>query len=363
MRLVFVIADLRLGGAQKVLLTIANGLGCEAHDVTLITLSNEIEEHYQNYLNLKRVRLNAYGPSKNFLDAIKNNLRRIFLLRRQCILHRPDTVISFLTETNIITFIALLGLKKRLILCERNNPSIQPISPLWGLLRRICYPKASLITVNSIAALNYLGKFVAKKKLQLIENPVDQVTKPVRFSDKSKTILFTGRLVEQKNLQTLLIAFSRIKEVGHDWELKIFGEGPAYKSLKNICCELGLNPEKIFLGVIPDCKNEYSLASIFVLPSKYEGTPNSLLEAMSFGCAPIVSSTSDGALDYVSDEVNGLIFNFNDPDHLTEKLMRLIYHRNLREKFALNSHQRVAKNSSTKIIDAWNNLISDEKSK
>ena len=155
----------------------------------------------------------------------------------------------------------------------------------------------------------------------------------------------------QKNLQTLIQAFGELKKTQPDWSLKIFGDGPEKHKLISTCNAIGLVPENVFRGVLPNCNKEYLSSSIFVLPSQYEGTPNSLLEAMSFGCVPVVSNTSDGALDYVIDDVNGMIFDFNNPSCLLQKIVKIINNRAfLFERLAKNAQQSVTTIRQTKSL-------------
>lgn len=358
MRVVFVISDLSLGGAQRVMLAIARGLFAYGYEVSIITFSAQADDHYMYSEEITRVALNTYKPSKNIFESFESNMKRIYLLRAKLKSIRPDVVISFLTETNILTSLALTGLPVKLIVCERNNLKAKPSKLIWKMLLSYCFRRANLITANSKSLMTQLRTKVNPKKLKFVQNPVDQPMNKSAPEKKKKTIIFTGRLVAQKNLQTLIIAFSELKKTQPDWELKIFGDGPDKRNLMSTCNAIGLDPTTVFRGVIPDCSEEYQNSSLFVLPSRYEGTPNSLLEAMSFGCVPIVSSTSDGALDYVINDVNGMIFEFNNPNCLLQKILKIINSRTLFEKLANNAQKSLTDNSTAQILKTWRELIS-----
>jgi GalNAc-alpha-(1->4)-GalNAc-alpha-(1->3)-diNAcBac-PP-undecaprenol alpha-1,4-N-acetyl-D-galactosaminyltransferase len=339
------------------MLAIARGLFLNGYRVSIITLSEQMNDHYAHTEEITRVSLNAYGPSKNIFDSLVNNIRRVNLLRTQLKSSRPDVVISFLTETNILTSLALTGLTFKFIACERNNLKAKPRKLFWKLMLSYCFRRATLVTANSKSLMAQLKSRVSPKKLQLVQNPVDQPMIDVALHKKEKTIIFTGRLVAQKNLQTLIQAFGKLKKTHPDWNLKIFGDGPEKHKLISTCNAIGLDPKAVFRGVITNCNTEYLNSSIFVLPSQYEGTPNSLLEAMSFGCVPIVSSSSDGALDYVISDVNGLIFEFNNPECLLQNFMKIINSKTLFERLAKSAQQRVTANTTAQIIKNWQDLI------
>ena len=358
MRVIFVISDLNLGGAQRVMLAVARGLFANDYDVAIITLSEQVNDHYKYSEDITRVALNACGPSKNIFEALVSNIRRICLLRAQLKSSKPDVVISFLTETNILTSLALTGLSIKLIVCERNNIEAKPGKLIWKIMLSYCFRRANLITANSKNLLTQLKTKANPKKLKLVQNPVDLPTNKLALYKKKKTIIFTGRLVAQKNLQTLIIAFGKLRNIQPDWDLQIFGDGPDKHNLISTCNTVDLDPTSVFRGIIPNCKEEYLNSSIFVLPSRYEGTPNSLLEAMSFGCVPIVSNTSDGAIDYVIDDVSGMIFDFNNPNCLLQKILKISNSKAFHERLAKNAQKSVAGNSTPRIIKTWRELIS-----
>ena len=156
MHVIFVISDLSLGGAQRVMLAIARGLFLNGYRVSIITLSEQINDHHVHTKEITRVALNACGPSKNIFESLVNNIRRIYLLRTQLKSSRPDVVISFLTETNILTSLALTGLTCKFIACERNNLKAKPRKLFWKLMLSYCFSRATLVTANSKSLMGQL---------------------------------------------------------------------------------------------------------------------------------------------------------------------------------------------------------------
>ena len=186
MRVIFVISDLNLGGAQRVMLAVARGLFANDYEVAIITLSEQVNDHYKYSEDITRVALNAYGPSKNIFEALVSNIRRICLLRAQLKSSKPDIVISFLTETNILTSLALTGLSIKLIVCERNNIEAKPGKLIWKIMLSYCFRRANLITANSKNLLTQLKTKVNPKKLKLVQNPVDLPTNKLALYKKKK---------------------------------------------------------------------------------------------------------------------------------------------------------------------------------
>ena len=93
-------------------------------------------------------------------------------IRRTLQAVEPDAVLSFLTQTNILTIVATRGLGVRTVISERNDPRLQRHRPRVELLRRVVYPWADIVTANSKGALATLGDFVPKEKLAFLPNPM-----------------------------------------------------------------------------------------------------------------------------------------------------------------------------------------------
>jgi glycosyltransferase involved in cell wall biosynthesis len=144
------------------------------------------------------------------------------------------------------------------------------------------------------------------------------------LSSKSyqKNIVTIGRLSKEKGHQDLIQAFSKLKTL--DWKLHIVGDGPEMKNLLKLAQNLSIEANVIFHGYKRDFLSILSSASIFVLPSYYEGFPNALLEAMSVPLACISSDCVAGPREIIKDGENGLLYETGNVEELYAKLQLLI---------------------------------------
>lgn len=132
-----------------------------------------------------------------------------------------------------------------------------------------------------------------------------------KLHDK-KVILFIGRLVKVKGLDLLLSAFS---QVDNEHTVLVFvGKGKEEDSLKTQAQELGLLNKVIFAGHFDDINLYawYTLANFFLLPSRYEPFGAVVNEALILGC-PVVASKNIGALEFIKEGLNGLVFDPENP--------------------------------------------------
>ena len=127
-------------------------------------------------------------------------------------------------------------------------------------------------------------------------------------ADAPLRIVYTGRLVQgQKRVLDLARIVSGLDEQGIPAELTVIGEGEQRQTLMNACAPFVDRQTVRFLGTLA---NEQVLAvlgqsDVFVLTSEYEGLPVSLLEAMAWGCVPVVTDIGSGIPELVQDGVNG----------------------------------------------------------
>jgi len=122
---------------------------------------------------------------------------------------------------------------------------------------------------------------------------------------------FIGRLTGQKDLSTLLAAFSMVKINIPNLTLDIVGDGPLRGSLQKFSGDLGISASVRFFGVVPDPRALLSSWRVLVLPSRYEGLPTVALEALAYGI-PVIGSDIPGTRDLIQPGDNGWLFPAGD---------------------------------------------------
>lgn len=142
--------------------------------------------------------------------------------------------------------------------------------------------------------------------------------------DNSRVFLSIGRLSEQKDHETLIKAYAIAKERIPNWRLEIFGEGPLYEKLTQLCYKYNLDPLSVLKGSIKDIHQAYKKGDIFVFPSLFEGFGLTALEAMAFGLPVIAFGSCDGVKNLIKNDVNGwLIDDSNRVTNLANKLIEV----------------------------------------
>ncbi len=344
----FIIGDLSAGGSQRVLQRISGELAERGHGITVITLSDGSNDFFALDQRIQRIALGLQKPSRNKLSGVLGNLNIAWRLRRELTRLSPVSVCSFIGVTNILAIVASALMPFRLVVCERNNPDKQTLGFPWQMLRWATYRWATLVTANSMEALNALSRYVPRQRLFLLRNPLP-VGKPATMG-RSQIVLAVGRLSAQKGFDVLLDAWSGVHAPG--WQLHIVGSGPELHSLLAQAETLGIAERIRILQPIADVVTLYQSSSILAAPSRFEGTPNVVLEASLSALPAVVSEGCGDALEIIQDRVSGLVVPVDNSDALRVALQQLIDQPAQRQQYGERARSRVAAMHDD-YLDAW----------
>lgn len=352
----FILGGLTAGGAERVASSLITLWIRQGKKVNLITKKSTDKDFYEVPESVKRICLGGEGASKNKWIGLFKNFWYIIRLRKTLHSLKSDVVISFLTRQNIYAILASIGLQPRVIISERNDTTRQKQDWPWGKLREKVYRYADVVTANSEVALNGMKSYVDENKLVLVSNPVFIPQKKARPS-RSTRIISVGRLEKVKNHNMAIDAFYKSGLHKEGWFLDIFGTGPLKSNLKQQVFDLNLDKSVKFHGLIKNIGEHYRKSSMLILASDYEGTPNVLLEAMSYGIPGIVSNALPGALKMIKHNQNGLVFNKGDIKKLSELIILLAKNPSKTNAMGNVARESVKKYSPDKVIKEWNALL------
>lgn len=217
---------------------------------------------------------------------------------------------------------------------------------------------STLITAVANSVANELREYgLDASKVIVLGNGVNEkIFVPKREPSKEKYILFTGRLVYRKGLYDLLECSRMLYERYKDLNFIIVGKGGLSTELKEKVKNLGMEDRFKILGYV-DKKaliQLYQNATIYVLPSHYEGLPTVLLEAMSCGL-PVIATAVSGNLDVISTYENGILVPPKSPSAMVSAISILLEDESLRKKLGKNARRSIEERYTWDIIS--NNLI------
>ena len=360
------------GGAQKVLINIANYYSSLGHDVFIITHQDVISSYKtivdisekvkviivypENVRNNKLenliLLLDRYFPSfrfrisfyKSIIDGYYNRINTI----------KPNIVVSFLSGP--FTFLDYKGMLKKnnvkYIIAYRDDPRVAMINPYNKYFLKKSLHHCFRIFIQVREFIKFFP-ITVHEKVRIIPNSLE--SKPFHYSDnKSNIILSVGRLYRQKNHSLIIESFSRIASKHPDWMLYIVGSGPANEKSKliDICKKTNLGNRIQLYDESNEIEQYYKESKIFALASFHEGFSNALLEAMSFGLPSIVIDQCISNSDIVSNGKFGIVSS-NDKLTFANDLDFLIRNENERLAFEKNAFEYVKNFKSDKIYKLW----------
>ncbi len=183
----------------------------------------------------------------------------------------------------------------------------------------------------SVCLMDWTRKNLGVSNITLLPNFVLSKHEPSSNPSKNNSILFVGKLTEQKGVDVLIKAIAKVRTVMPGVRLKIVGDGPEEQKLKKLAADLQVSKLITFTGELSNLRamKEYDDALCVVIPSKYvENCSLVGVEALSRGKI-IIAGNIGGLPDLVDDRETGFLVRPNDPDDLSEKIIYVIQNHSL----------------------------------
>jgi glycosyltransferase involved in cell wall biosynthesis len=332
-RLAIFVPDMVGGGAQRVMLNLAQGIAECGYHVDLVLAQAEGAYLAQVPKSVRLVELNArHLRARRTLASLPALVR---YLRRE----RPEAMLSGLNHANIVALWArrLAGVPMRVVLSEHSTFSVkaQHMS-IWrsrqmSRLVKHFYPWADGIVAVSKGVADDLAQVVGipRENIQVIYNPV--ITPELREKAQAPldhpwfepgeppVVLAVGRLGEQKDFPILIRAFAQMRRA-RPVRLLILGEGPDRPELETLIRKLGLEQDVSLPGFVENPYAYMAHASLFVLSSSREGLPTVLIEALYCGAPLVATDCPSGPREILQDGQYGQLVPIGDMNALARAI-------------------------------------------
>jgi glycosyltransferase involved in cell wall biosynthesis len=358
-----------IGGAEKQAELLANNLLLLGHKLFILTRRHKNWSKFQIINTIPVYRRRGFPFFGTLSELSTAAIFCMFLYRR-----RKNFEIVHLHQGTLLTSITCYFSKKILqkkIICKIANSGDK--FDLNTLEKRYKYIGNFLkrILVKNVDIFISLNQIISKQLIDL--NLYNAITIPngVEISghlnnskelELKRRIISTSRLTPQKNIDLLIIAYSKLHTIYENVNLVLFGDGPSRDDLFDLAVELNIPRNRIFFqGNVTNIRNIFQNGDIFVLPSFVEGMSNSLLEAFSYGIPCIVSNIPEN-LEVITCDYDALSFDPLKVNDLVNKLEILlksdIIYNNLSSNCRNTSINRFdIKAIAVKYISLYNKLL------
>ena len=359
MKVTLVIYGLTGGGAERVMSIVANYWVSNGWDVTLLMLvPPTTQPFYPLDPRIQLKSLDVASESTNLLTAIGNNWNRIQVLRRAIIASKPDVTIGFMNSVNVYTILACLRSNIPVIVSEHMYPGTNDANKIWQLIMKLTYRYADLVTVLTQNALPFYPAKAGYRTI-VMPNPVvaPEPSVPGARLSHAPNLIAIGRLHPQKGFDLLLKAFHKIHAKYPDWQLTILGEGAMRAELEQLRSQLKLVDRVHLPGLVSNVPTYLDRADLFVMPSRFEGFPMALCEAMAYGLPVLAADCLSGPRDIIEDGVNGVLVKTEDIDALAAGLDKLMSDPAKRQQLAKNAPSILDRFGVERVMDLWQEAI------
>ncbi len=292
--------------------------------------------------------------------------------------HRPHVVMSFLKGMAVLTYFVLRGQgpeRPRWILREGNNTDAviedELANPagralIKGLTRR-CYRAADCFLANSHEMARGLTASLSLEpgRVRVIQNPIDLEEirrlsrEPLPAPQRRDFIVTAGRLEYQKGHDVLLKSFAA-SEAARGLDLVIIGRGSRERELKRLAAELGIAERVKFPGFSANPWAWFARARLFVLPSRWEGFPSVVAEALACGAPALVTACEFGPSEVVEDGACGLVVPPDDVEAFRGGMDRLLADDALAQSLRRRGERRVLDFAIAEMVEAYSDLIIEQ---
>jgi glycosyltransferase involved in cell wall biosynthesis len=358
-----VIHSLSGGGAERTAARLANHWAGQGLDVTLITLDSADNDMYSVHERVRRVGLGLMSVSASRRQAVRNNVSRVMDLRRAIHDSRAASVVSLTEKMNVTALLACAGTPLNVVICERTDPRHHHIGRFWSWLRRRTYPRCHGLVVQTEGVRTWARTLVRNRPVYVIPNAA-WAEPDARLAPQSPgepyRIVGLGRLADHKGFDLLAEAFARVASRHPDWILEIHGEGDQRRALEQFRETHDLENRLALPGWNHNPQEALARGSLFVLPSRYEGFPNALLEAMAVGLPCISFDCESGPRDILRHEVDGLLVPPQDIDAMARAMDRLMSDTQLREQLGKRAAEVLNRFSPDRFFRQWDAVLRAE---
>jgi len=321
----------------------------KGHEVTVVTRGGSEKANYENFEGIHLYRLPFY-PFYPFHVNIHGMFVKKFIKSKELdfdVIHF-HTPLPPVIKTRLPTITTVhTPMKIDTSMVELINPfsvAVKLQGKVSCLIESKLFEISDKITSVASSVSQELGEYgLNPDDIEVIGNGVDEnLFYPIQNKTNEKYILYTGRLSYRKGLVDFIECGISVCSRYPDVNFKLTGKGPLFDKLKGIIQESGFQDRFEFLGHVEKSKliELYQNATIFVLPSHYEGLPTTLLEAMSCGL-PVVATAVSGNLDVIESGKNGILVPIKSPDRMAEAVSFLLDNEKLRTEFGIAARKTI----------------------
>lgn len=352
------------GGVERMATCLMNAMVKRGHDVHFLTLDHKDAISFypmDSAITWHKMDLGDYRQKASW----RLRWERAKLGRNIIKDIAPDIIIGFQDGAFFSMRAYSMGLRIPVILAERICPGHFDFVKA-GRLRPIIYQLYRLAKLITVQCESYIKEYprYLQHKIKTIPNPVFPVSgkaNPEGQDNNEKILLCMGRVGYQKNQHCLVQSFAKLHKKYPTWKLVLAGGISHEDNILQEIKALNLSDKIEMPGAVKNVEDYYTKSHLFCLPSRWEGFPNALAEAMAYGLPAVGFSNCGGVRDLIQHDKTGLLAQGNENiDTLTHALDQLMDDDAKRREMGDAGRKWVEQFQPEKIYDMWEDMFLEQ---
>lgn len=362
--IIFIADDYLGGGVERSAMNIRQALVVKGYNVSIRTIKL-FEDGYAKHFDFVRQVSSNHRVRLLFWYLFAINFRKLLKSNKDSVL------IALGVTTSTLLGMLSFGIEMRaLIGSERIYPPMEKYGRLNSLLRYLFFRRLDCVVAQSQKTAHWFFDNIGLKSRKLTVIPNIVVTPSLelvnliqcnagRDSYKSDypVVACVGRLSAQKGFDYAVDIFSIVQKKIPLAKMIIVGDGPEKATLVGLVKRLGLTANITFVPRLNDLSGVFMTSDILLFPSRYEGFPNVLAEAMAHGLPAVAFDCLTGPADLIDHGVNGFLVDVGDVDAAAKLTLKLLDDHCLRDQFSARAMKVADKFSAEVIGEKWAALI------
>ena len=346
----------RSGGTERVAILIANELNKEEnYEISFVSL---VEKKDKAFFPLDEgiPRWTLYDRPVSGTTHFFGYVHRLKKILKE---NDIDILVDIDGIIDVYSVLAKRHTKTKVVSWEHFNLYHHPSQKLRSRVRNFAVKRVdAIVTLTEQDKGYYEEVFNPKCPVVAICNPVSYTGIDNTYDEESKKIISIGRLTHQKGFDRLVDIADTVLKKHSDWEWFVYGEGEDKETLIQSIQEKKINNLHI-MGNVDDIDYRYKESAMFVMTSRYEGLPMTLLEAKYYRLPLVSYDIKTGPRECIIDGVNGYLVEDGNEKEIVDRINDLIENKEKRKEFSSHSLDETDKFDFSYIINQWKEFFEE----
>ncbi|MBR1477144.1 MAG: glycosyltransferase family 4 protein [Lachnospiraceae bacterium] len=340
----------RNGGTERVAITLANELSRDVNfEISFLSLTESGEAPFFDIApRIKKAYL-----SDKWINPGPGYLKIMGRLKKYLDKNKPDVIVDIDIVLDVLSVPVAKKMGIRVISWQHFSYMYEFSVTYRRIILKLFTKRADKFVTLTRKGAEVMAKYLSKRDVLVIPNPMPEVTDIPPYGAKKKQLITIGHLIPIKGIEYIKEISLRLFPMHSDWRWLIIGDGEKEQELREFAETNGIAESLVIIGKAEDVGAYYRESAVYVMTSKTEGLPMTLLEAKAYSLPSVAFDIATGPSDIILDGINGYLIEPFDTEDMINKLTRLMEEEGLREDMSAHAYDNGDEFKLKNIVDRW----------